>query len=104
MVSTLLFLWLPSTEFAIKRVATRIKQGGHAIPEDTIKRRYHRGLENLMAFFMPLCDNVMIYDGSNSGYPHSSYNIIAKKVNDELTIFSQSQWNEIAGIINNEKK
>ena len=30
----LLFLWLSSSEQAIKRVALRVKQGGHNIPEE----------------------------------------------------------------------
>jgi predicted ABC-type ATPase len=33
----LLFLWLSSPDLAVKRVAHRVAQGGHHIPEDTIK-------------------------------------------------------------------
>lgn len=31
----LVFLWLPSEEFAINRVAERVRMGGHNVPEDT---------------------------------------------------------------------
>lgn len=41
------FLMLPSAELAIHRVTKRVSEGGHAIPEDVIVRRFHRGLENL---------------------------------------------------------
>lgn len=41
----LFFLWLPAAEFAIARVAERVKMGGHNVPEDAITRRYHAGLK-----------------------------------------------------------
>ena len=43
---TLLFLSLPSPEVAIERVQRRVKQGGHDIPEDVIRRRFDAGLDN----------------------------------------------------------
>ncbi|MBD3562297.1 AAA family ATPase, partial [Planktothrix sp. FACHB-1355] len=36
----LLFLWLPSPEVAIARVQQRVREGGHNVPEETIRRRY----------------------------------------------------------------
>ena len=39
----LVFLWLPSDEMAVARVAERVRMGGHDVPEDTIRRRYRRG-------------------------------------------------------------
>ena len=39
----LVFLWLPSADMAIDRVKDRVLRGGHAIPEDTIRRRYKAG-------------------------------------------------------------
>jgi predicted ABC-type ATPase len=41
------FLTLPDPEFAIRRVERRIRFGGHDIPAATIRRRFHRSLENL---------------------------------------------------------
>ena len=39
----LVFLWLPSPEIAMARVAERVRMGGHAVPENVIRRRYSRG-------------------------------------------------------------
>lgn len=50
----LLFFWLPTVEMAIKRVASRVKNGGHNIPQDVIKRRYFRGIENLFKIYISL--------------------------------------------------
>ncbi|HEY4151421.1 MAG TPA: zeta toxin family protein, partial [Chitinophagaceae bacterium] len=57
---TLLFIWLDSPETAIQRVADRVAEGGHNIPEDVIKRRYYRGIFNLMNLYMPICDRWII--------------------------------------------
>lgn len=43
---SLYFLALPSAETAIMRVAARVKQGGHNIPESVIRRRFIAGLHN----------------------------------------------------------
>ena len=40
------FLALPNVETAIARVAERVRQGGHNIPEAVIRRRFAAGLRN----------------------------------------------------------
>jgi predicted ABC-type ATPase len=44
------FIALSSPELAISRVAERVAQGGHNIPEEVIRRRYKAGLENLSKY------------------------------------------------------
>ena len=36
------FLLLPNEDIAVSRVARRVLQGGHNIPEDVIRRRFSR--------------------------------------------------------------
>jgi predicted ABC-type ATPase len=62
----LIFLWLPNEDFAIARVAERVRTGGHNVPEPTIKRRYHAGLRNFFRLYLPLVDTWDLYD--NSGF------------------------------------
>ncbi|MCD4678995.1 MAG: zeta toxin family protein [Bacteroidales bacterium] len=62
---TLLYLWLDSIELALKRVETRVIEGGHNIPEDVIKRRYISGIKNLFELYVPICNYWMIFDNSN---------------------------------------
>jgi predicted ABC-type ATPase len=57
---TLLFIWLDSPETAIQRVADRVAEGGHHIPEDVIKRRYFRGIFNLVNLYIPVCDRWIV--------------------------------------------
>ncbi|MCQ2336710.1 MAG: zeta toxin family protein [Paludibacteraceae bacterium] len=59
---SLIFLYLPSAEQAVERVAMRVKEGGHNIAPDVIVRRYKRGLENLVKLYLPICDSWIIYN------------------------------------------
>jgi predicted ABC-type ATPase len=57
---TLIYLWLPSSQDAINRVARRVRQGGHSIPADTIVRRLHTGLNNMRNLYLPLANTAAI--------------------------------------------
>ncbi len=50
----LIFLWLPSAEFAIQRVMDRVRRGGHAVASETVRRRYRSGLRNFFRLNAPL--------------------------------------------------
>ena len=65
----LVFLWLPSADAAVARVRQRVQLGGHSVPEDTVRRRYGRGLRNFFHLYMPLADSWSLYDSSSSGGP-----------------------------------
>lgn len=58
----LVFLSLPKVEDAIERVATRVKLGGHHVPEDLVRRRFALGLRNLKRFYAPVVDSWVLYD------------------------------------------
>jgi predicted ABC-type ATPase len=62
----LCFLTVPDPEFAIRRVAQRVALGGHAIPEQTIRRRFTRGWEYLQHHYLGLVDEWAIYDASRT--------------------------------------
>ncbi len=61
---TLLFLSLPSADIAVQRVAERVRQGGHDIPESTIRRRFDAGKELFANLYRPLVDQWALYDNS----------------------------------------
>jgi predicted ABC-type ATPase len=65
----LLFLWLPSPDFAVERVAERVRMGGHDILEDVIRRRYRKGLQHFFALYRPICDVWRVYDNSDARGP-----------------------------------
>lgn len=53
---SLFFLALPDAEVAVARVAERVRQGGHHIPEDVIRRRFTAGLRNFEEAYRPAVD------------------------------------------------
>lgn len=48
----------------VMRVRARVIQGGHGVPEDKIRSRYHKSLE-LIKEVIPVCDICHIYDNSD---------------------------------------
>jgi predicted ABC-type ATPase len=50
------FIEVPSADFAVQRVDERVRLGGHAIPEESVRRRYHSGLELFWQTYRPLFD------------------------------------------------
>lgn len=84
----LLFFWLPSVEMAINRVAIRVSEGGHNIPNDVIARRYSRGIENLFKIYIPLCDEWAVFDNSDE-LP----DLIARGYSSEQFIMKKDVWN-----------
>jgi predicted ABC-type ATPase len=87
----LVFLWLPSPQLALDRVARRVSQGGHAIPEGTVIRRYWAGLANMRKFYLPLADVAAIYDNSDQGPA-----LIAQVTpNADLVIHDPQRWTAI---------
>lgn len=65
----LFFLWLPSAEMAIARVAHRVQQGGHAVPEETVRRRHRAGIGNFFSLYRPMAHYWRLYDTSRGGPP-----------------------------------
>jgi predicted ABC-type ATPase len=45
------FLSLPNLDIAISRVNERVRQGGHAIPEEVVRRRFTAGLRNFETIY-----------------------------------------------------
>lgn len=85
-----LFFWLYSEELAISRVQTRVKEGGHHIPEDVIRRRYKNGLKNLFNLYLARVDNWLVVDSSRD-----NYEIIAEGSLSEETIHNAGLWEDL---------
>ena len=60
----LVFLYLQDVRIAIERVHVRVRQGGHNVPEDVIRRRYEAGWRNFQQIYKRLVDTWVVYDNS----------------------------------------
>ena len=84
----LLFFWLQRVELAIERVKERVKEGGHNIPTDVVKRRYKKGIYNLFELYLPVIDSVLIFDNSEG-----KHELIAEKIEgNQLTLLNQEKF------------
>jgi predicted ABC-type ATPase len=93
-IITLVFLWLPSADMAVKRVQNRVKQGGHSVPEKDVRRRFHRGLRNLLRIYLPLCDRGIILDSTKP--VGKQPRIVEKTRNKNLIIHNEKIWQSLS--------
>jgi predicted ABC-type ATPase len=63
---SLWFLSLPTADMAVARVARRVQQGGHAIADAVVRRRFEAGRVNLDAVYKPVVDDWAVYDNSGA--------------------------------------
>lgn len=85
---TLVFFWLESVEMAIDRVQNRVRDGGHNIPEEIIRRRYRSGIKNLLEIYLPIVDRALLFDNSSNDPV-----LLAQKTrNDEIQILDKIKY------------
>lgn len=58
------YLRLKSPQLALRRIAARVRQGGHSVPRSDVLRRFERGWEHFIRLYRPLADEWAVYDNS----------------------------------------
>ncbi len=87
----MLYLWVPSADYAIARVARRVSQGGHSIPDEVVRRRFSAGLWNMRHLYLPLADDATIYDNRDN-----ALRLIARRFpNCPLRVLDREIWERI---------
>jgi predicted ABC-type ATPase len=88
----LFYFWLPHPDMCVMRVEGRVKDGGHPVPEETIRRRYDAGLKLFFTTYMHLVDKWRMYDNSNLDEPK----LIAKGgMTQPTTVVRPEIWDEL---------
>jgi predicted ABC-type ATPase len=88
----LAFLSLPSPDLAAARVAERMRQGGHDVPEPVVRRRFAAGLRNFLALYQGLADTWQMFD--NSG-PRDPRLVAAGRVGETERILDAAAWTNL---------
>lgn len=91
---TLMYLWLQSPELAIMRVKDRVQNGGHHIPDEIVRRRYSRSINNFLNIYVPLADKWFLYDNSSN----RAKKIAEKRINLSLEIYDKERWDKFNGV------
>jgi predicted ABC-type ATPase len=87
---TLFFLWLPSAELAVSRVRNRVRQGGHDIPDEVIRRRFRLGIANFHFLYRPLADIWSLYNAAE--FPPTT---IVKSEYGNVSMFNEQLYAQI---------
>ena len=61
----IIYLRLPSVRLALRRVAARVKQGGHNVPRSDVIRRFDRSWRNFQNIYSLLADTWTVYDNAH---------------------------------------
>ena len=97
---TLLYFWLNSPELAIERVKARVENGGHNIPEETIRRRYNVGIDYFFHHYAPISDRWILADNSQA-----PFRVIAEgSGNDVVNIKDEETYSRILAIAKERRK
>jgi predicted ABC-type ATPase len=87
----IVFLWLPSVELALQRVADRVLAGGHDVPADVARRRYGRGMRNFLGLYRPLARSWRLYDDSS---PSSPLLVARRQSNGDERALDETRWRQ----------
>jgi predicted ABC-type ATPase len=60
----IVYLKMFSPDLALRRIAARVKQGGHNVPRDDVLRRFTRSWNNFVRYYRLLADAWSVYDNS----------------------------------------
>ena len=90
----IVFLWLPTADLAIARVAERVRAGGHDVPSDAVRRRFSRGLRNFFTLYRPTADTWRLYDGSSIRGPRL---VASGGVGSETRVRDRKTWRIASG-------
>ena len=60
----IVYLRVASTRLVLKRIAARVRQGGHSVPKADVLRRFARSEHNFATLYRPLADAWAVYENS----------------------------------------
>ena len=60
----IVYLRLAAPQLALRRIASRVQQGGHNVPRADVLRRFKRGWDNFQSHYRPMADSWAVYDNS----------------------------------------
>lgn len=87
----LAYLSLPDPALALARVEERVRSGGHAVPEDVVRRRFTAGLANFFGLYAPILDTWQMLDNSAS----SGLREIAVRHAERVEVLDAAAWENL---------
>jgi len=87
----LLYVWVPDPAMSVMRVASRVREGGHFVPDEDVHRRWGRGLKNFFELYQPLTTQWEVYDNTSG-----SGKLVAEGAGvSETAIYEAETWQKV---------
>lgn len=87
------YLTLPDAGLAVQRVALRVKQGGHSIPEEDVRRRFARSARNFFELYLPLANSWTVLDNADG-----SLDIVASGSSKRMQVKDTEKWLQLQSV------
>ena len=87
---TICFVAVESADIAVERVVKRVSEGGHNIPEDTIRRRYQKCLRLGLEEYRNIADYWYFFDNSGD----NAQLVAARERGYDEVIVDRTLWEE----------
>lgn len=84
---TVILVFLDSAELCLRRIAERVAQGGHDVPEADVRRRFQRVFPVFWEQYRQHAHHcLLVFNGGESFLP------VAEATEDEWTIYDRQMW------------
>ncbi len=60
----LLFVWVDGADTCVRRVIDRVQMGGHMVPEEDVRRRYFRSIDNFHTLYRPIASSWQLIENT----------------------------------------
>jgi len=84
---TLIYVFLDNPEIAIDRIKVRVRNGGHFVPDQDVRRRFYRGKKNFWNIYTDLANYWEIYYNGERGFIQVATGEIEKMMIIDETLF-----------------
>jgi len=81
----IVFIFVSNVDFCAERVATRVQKGGHNVPLEDIKRRFHRSLKNFWNIYRHDSDLWYLYYNAEDDFQE-----VARHLQNDLYVLDES--------------
>ena len=88
------YTFADSPDICIERIKTRVKKGGHSVPDTDVRRRFYRSIKNFWSIYAKLADVWVLYYNMEQGV------IVAKSAEDKTKILIDEKYNQFLRMAN----
>lgn len=91
---TVILVFLDSEDLCLRRIAERVAQGGHDVPEADVRRRFHRVFPVFWRDYQPQADRcLVVFNGGES------FLIVAEAENGEWAVYDAQMWTKFESLL-----